>query len=440
VNTGIASIAGYLRSLGCEILVLDPRLEQLTTKQLAEQILAWTPDFVGYTAASQDICDAAEIAAEVKNARAGVVNVVGGYHASALPTQTLAEFPAFDIAVQGEGEIPFGQLVQGVPPEQVPGIAVRSEAGTPVLTHGDRPLANLDELPMPAWDLFELGRYPHPLLFECVRGCPYNCVYCFHAVGRQVRYKSPERALDEISYCYEKYGVRHMHLGTNGTWPLARQHCAEICEGILARGLKIRWRTSARTDLMDEELIALMRRSGCDSMDIGIESGSAEILRRCQKKTSLPETIRIVRACHEQGIEVELNFLVGLPYENQESMKETYDLVGKLRRYSTLANFALLMPFPGTAVYEMAMKHEGGLRIVSTDWRKYTKQAGRVLKYDHVSQDELEAWRAKLYRHYYFSLRKLFQVLRAPGARRLITPARLLFMLKTPFTSRQRKR
>ena len=202
---------------------------------------------------------------------------------------------------------------------------------------------------------------------------------------------------------------------------------------MLSRGLKIRWATSTRVDLVDPELLALMRRAGCDMIDFGIETASAEMLGLCRKGTSHEAIISSVEACHRLGLDVELNFLLGLPHESNETLKQTRDLVRRLRRFSTIANFHLLVPFPGTEVYEMALRNEAGLRIIHNDWRKYTVQRGGVLAYDNFSQEDLHAWQARMYRCYYFSFRKFLQVLRSPNAREMISPSRLLYMIRSMF-------
>lgn len=433
IHTGVASIAGNLRSCGWEVTILDPRLERLDAVEVSERIVALVPDYVGFTAITEEIHDAAEIAAEVKKRQPGIVNVVGGCHASALPAETLSQFSGFDVAVRGEGETVFADIAQGVPLESIAEIAFRPAGGEPVFTAGHRTIAELDELPFPAWDLFDVPRYRPPMLLEFARACPYTCTFCFHALGRHVRYKSPERSLAEIEHLVEHYGIRHMYFSTNGTWPLARTHCEQICEGILARGLKIRWGTSTRVDQVDSDLLALMRRAGCDLIDFGIESGSLDILGSSRKGTSLEAAIKAVEACHKLGIDVELNFLLGLPHETNETLRQTYDFVRRLRRYSTMANFALLVPFPGTEVYEMALRNEAGLRIIDTDWRKYTKQRSGVLAYDNLTQEDLYAWQARMFRCYYFSVGKIIRVLRSPNARELFSLTRLLYMLKSLF-------
>lgn len=432
ISIGIASIAGYLRSLGHDVIILDSRLELLDTKALARKIVASEPQYVGYTAFTEEIFDAASIADEVKKCDSKIINIIGGCHVSAIPEDTLQEFPAFDIAVVGEGELPLGRILAGESWNDIPGVVTRDKAGLPVVSPGNRIVPQPDNLPFPAWESFAIKQYRTPLFVELARACPFQCTFCFKTVGRQVRYKSPERILDELEYCVKRLGISHLYFSTNGTWPLAREHALCVCDGILSRNLKIRWSTSTRIDCIDQELLALMRRCGCDFIDFGIESASKEILRVSQKQTSPEMFEQVIRQCHELGFDIELDFLLGLPQETPETLGETYNFIKKIRNYSTIANFAVLIPFPGTDIFSMALRGENGLRLLSRNWRLYTKQTGVLMERDTLSSEELRRWQAKMYRAYYLlSLKKPFQILMSKNARELISLNRYLSLFKS---------
>ena len=432
ISIGIASIAGYLRSLGYDVVILDSRLEALNAKALARKIVAFKPQYVGYTAFTEEIFDAASIAAEVKKCDSKVTNIIGGCHASAIPEDTLQEFSGFDIAVVGEGELPLGRILAGESWNDIPGVVTRDKAGVPVISPGNKIVPQLDNLPMPAWDSFAIKQYRTSLFIELARACPFQCTFCFKTVGRQVRYKSPERILDELEYCVKQLGISHLYFSTNGTWPLAREHALRVCDGILSRKLKIRWSTSTRVDCVDQELLVLMRRSGCDFIDFGIESASKDIILTCKKQTKPELFEQVIRQCHELGFDIKLDFLLGLPQETPETLGETYNFIKKIRNYSTIANFAVLIPFPGTEIFSMALRGENGLRLLSKNWRLYTKQTGVLLERDTLSTEELKRWQAKMYRAYYlWSLRKPFQILMSKNARELISLNRYISLFKS---------
>jgi len=429
-QVGTASIAAFLRERGCDVHVLDARLHKDTAETLAARVAGLKPAYVGMTAITEEICDAAAAAEAIKRRDHAITTVIGGPHATALSTQTLEEFDAFDVAVAGEGEIPMAELAGGRPMHAIRGIAYRGENGEPVATPPHEQTVPLDDLPLPAWDLFALHRYQAPVSVEFLRGCPFACSFCFRIHDRQVRYKSPARVLDELEYLARAYPVPEWYFSSNGSWPLGRRHATEICEGILSRGIRMRWCTSTRVDIVDEPLLALMQRAGCTFIDFGIESGDACLLGQSGKGTDPGQAEAAIKTCYRLGIETELDFVIGLPYETPQSLEKTRQLAIRLRPYSTLANLAIFVPFPGTRACEMAERSEGGVRVRTTDWREYTKQMGCAITHDAFPDGGLTRYQGRLYLTYYLgSPRKVLQLLRSRNGRRVLDVRRALQLL-----------
>ena len=419
LRIGVASIAAYLRSKGHDVFLFDPQAENLEAGEAADKACSFRPDYVGLSAYTHEIHDAAEIARRIKERIPQTVVVVGGYHPSGMPEETLAEFDSFDIAVYGEGELPFEEIAAGRPLAEIQNIAFRDADGPIRLNEPRTEHISLDALPIPAWDLYQLDKYRlFNMQVESVRGCPYGCLFCLKARGAKVRYKTPGRVLDELEQVIARYGLRRIFLGGNGSFPLDRQHALDICNGIIARGLDIEWITGARIDVLDDELLAKMRQSGCYYIDIGTESGDPEILKKCGKGFDPDAAERAVKACHKAGIETELNFVLGLPGETRASLRNTLKFANRLRMHSTLANFAMLTPYPGTTVYEMASRNEGGMRLKTRDWRQYLKFVGDIIEYDHFKPGELAHIQARMCLSYYFgSPFKIFQLLNSKVAK-----------------------
>ena len=416
-------------------MILDPQADGSDLQQIAEKIRQTEPDLLGLSAHTEEINDAAEIAEAVKESRPETATVIGGYHVSALPSETLAEFGSFDLGVVGEDEFPLLAIAEGKAPRETQGIVFRDDHGKIVRNETGDELPSLANLPLPAWDLFDLRAYGNLLPVEMVRACPFSCPFCFKgATGRRVRYKPPERVLDEIGHLVRVHGVREFFFASSGTFPVDRDHAIAVCKGIIERGSRIRWFTGTRVDLVDEELLTLMKQAGCFGINFGIESGDPDVLEHCRKGITLDLAERAVKLCHGLGLETELGFILGLPGETRQSLENTRRFAARLRPYSTLANFAILTPFPGTQVYDMALRNQGGLRIKTTDWRAYSKQAGEALLHDNFAEGELKRYQAKMYLSYYFgSPRKLVSSLFSHTASGLRDPRRVLSLLKNLF-------
>lgn len=422
---GIGTIAAYAREKGFEVAVLDPQAPKMSRETLVQQILARKPCFLGFSAYTEEINDAALIAADVKQQAPETVILVGGYHASALPRQTLEEFAPFDITVIGPGEETLAEIAAGQSLETVNGIAYRAATGEILQNPPRIPSVLLNDLPFPAWDLFALDEYRKGndasiygfyLPVEPVRSCPFGCVFCFRNLGPKISEKSPARVLAELQHNISAYNTDSFWFHV-GCFPLKRNHCVEICEGILREKMDIRWSSFTRVDLVDRELLTLMKRAGCESLNIGIESGSEEILKECSKGITPDRAVQSVKLCKEAGIRPTLNFIIGFPQETPETIKATKRLAHRLIPYAESINFAIMTPFPGTKVYDLAVRNEMGLSLRSTNWSDYGKQAGLALGHARFPDDQLRTYQARLYLSCYlrmpWRMLKLFSFARA---------------------------
>lgn len=431
LRVGVASIAAYLRSRGHDVTLLDPEVSGMNAQAIARRVCEFSPDFAGMPAYTEEIDDAAAVAGEIKKLAPSIVTVVGGYHVSALPLETLEEYPSFDLGVVGEGEGPFADLVSGMPLQGIAGIVWRQPHGGVCFNESTRDLLDLDKLPPPSWDLYDLDKYGDTSLpVELVRACPFNCPFCFKALGRSVRYKAPDKILAEIEATYIKRGIRRFFFVSSGTYPVSREHGLDVFRRIQARGLKIIWNTGARVELLDEELLRAMKESGCWLVNVGVESGDPEVLSRCGKTSDLSRVETVLKLCAQVGIETEANFILGLPGETRDSVRRTGEFVRRIRDLATIANFAVLTPYPGTQVFKMAVNGEQGLGLRTREWRAYTKHSGSVLRHSSFTPEELRELQMQFYRMFYLSsLRKILQLLRSRSGRELLSVRRVFTLL-----------
>ncbi|MEI8175832.1 MAG: radical SAM protein, partial [Candidatus Omnitrophota bacterium] len=381
LRIGVASVAAVARAAGADITVFDPLAYEATLEETARYIVDLQPQYLGLPAYTEEINDAALIAERVKEMSPQMIVIVGGPHATALPARTLDEFKVFDYVVVGEGEMSFTDIISGRAPAKIPGIAYREPDGS-VIVNGAPSHVDLDTLPLPAWDLYDLSRYAF-VPIDTIRGCPYSCVFCHRATGSAVRYKNPHKIVDDIEAIKKKNPDARFALVGGGSFPLRRDHAVAVCQEIIGRGLTVPWVTATRVDLVDEELLSLMKESGCYDIALGIESGDPAILAGCGKRTTPELAEQALMMCKKIGIGTELNFILGLPGETKESLLKTRDFALRMEAYAERINFAILVPFPGTAIYEMALKRQGGISIATNDWTKYAKQGGLAITHEN---------------------------------------------------------
>lgn len=228
-------------------------------------------------------------------------------------------FNLFDFGVIGDGEITFLDLTKRIlQGERVKGLFA-----------GKR-VKDLDLLPFPARHLIDLTKYYdeyygyHFATVHTTRGCPFNCVFCSNPVtGREVRFRSPKNVVDEIEYVMAKSKAKYI-LFTDDTFTLNRKRSVILCNEILRRGLRISWGCETRADLVDESLLRLMHKSGCQLIAFGVESGNEELrMKVIRKRITNGQLFRAFRICHKLKIETAAYCMLGFPSETKQKMYET---------------------------------------------------------------------------------------------------------------------
>jgi radical SAM superfamily enzyme YgiQ (UPF0313 family) len=280
-----------------------------------------------------------------------------------------------DVVVLGEGEETLVDLTRTVDGarnlDPVNGIAYR--VGSEVRTTAKRKvIKNLDALPVPARHLLPLGRYRAlgmPISMTTSRGCPYKCIFCVgrKMVGAKVRYHGIARVVAELQNL-AKLKFHQINIADD-LFTANQNHCLAVCEEILKRNLEINWTSFARVDTVSEKLLSRMKAAGCTAVSFGIESANPDILKTIKKGITVEQIRNAVRICRRVGISPYASFILGLPGETPETIKETTDFAANLQQEGLAYGFHILAPFPGTEVREK--KDELGIRILTDDWSKY---------------------------------------------------------------------
>ena len=345
---------------------------------------------------------AAEIARRLKK-HSGAPIVVGGAHVNAVGERALAECEAFDYACVGEGEHVVVELAdhlgRGADPATIAGLAWRDELGT-ALRAKPRPYPrSYDELPFPAWDLFRLGNQV-PILTH--RGCPFRCTFCGHNSGFQPRYRSPANVLAEIDHVVAKYSPEVIRF-EDETFGLNSSRTKKILAGILERGLQHRVRFSAQTrvDKIDEQFIDLLRDANFETLELGVESGNAEVLERVQKGIRLDQVERAVGLAKSRGLRVWCKFILGHPHETRATLRDTISFIARLN--PDQLSVSIHDAVPGHADLRHGDQGGGGYRLLAGDWQSFDKYSAGVLELEGVSLATLKRLQIWSYAWLYLS-------------------------------------
>ena len=439
-HLGIAYMTAILKREKYEVHIIDAIAERLSKPTLLNKITEIRPDVVGLTASTQQIYDAAEIAKDVKKISSEITTVIGGYHASALPEQTLKEFNSFDYLVYGEGELTLPELLKAIANNNsstlrdIKGIAYRIV--DKIVVNPPRPYLDVNSLPMPDFDGFNLALYKPAALDPNIhtffrkhkykelpvmtsRGCPYHCIFCFRLQGSNVRYRSIKSVVDEIKRDIEVYHVNLIAF-LDETFTVNMKRTEALCDELIKSGLnkEVKWGCETRCNLVNEALLKKMKQAGCSYIGYGIESGEQKILDRATKGLKIEEIKNAVKWTKQAGIRVFANFIIGLPYDTVDSINKTIEFAMDID--PDVVTFAILTPFPGTDLIDMAKKGEGGLKIISYDWRDYQKQVGRTLELSQVNRKMLERLQRKGYIRFCIRPKRCINMLKIVGLRAII--------------------
>ena len=370
----LSYIAAVLEKNGVEVKVLDLLVSQYSEEKLHRCMAEVRPEVVGITAVSMDYHAASNILKLCKRFDENAITVIGGPHVTFCAEQTLREAPWIDIVVRGQGEYTMLDIVSGKKLAEIEGLVFREGDG--VVTTGDRPWTeNLDEIPFPARHLFPLSKYRAfnaGIALITGRGCPFNCIFCagHRMTGRRVRLRNAKLVVDEMQMLQE-LGFNEVRI-EDDLLTLNHAHVYAICDEILSRGLEIKWSAFSRVDTVTKELAKKMKQAGCLGLVFGVESGNQEILDRVKKKITLKKVEQAVALTKETGMRAVTSFILGLPGETKETMRQSYELANRLNAPYSLH---VLAPFPGTEVREKAPEY--GITILTDDWSKY--DANRVI-------------------------------------------------------------
>lgn len=401
---GLAYIASYLNSKGLICNVIDGKFSRFKLEEVLYWIKNSRPDLVGFTAMTHEVSQANTIAMAVKLLFPNVVTVLGGPHATALPEKTLEEFNYFDIVVSGEGEITFYELVRALDSRSslssIKGLSYR--LGSAIVKTEKREFnTNLDKLPFPAWELYSRSKVYSVIT---ARGCPNACNFCMRVLGSRVRGRTAENILEEVEKDIEVFGARYIHF-LDETFGADKVFVHELLDLLISRNIqnKIKWDATTRVSIGDYELFRKMKAAGCDTVGFGIESGNETILKSSQKGISKSQSIRCIEQAKKAKLDTQSYFILGHPFETKSSIKDTIDFATKLN--TKTVSFSIMVPYPGTKVYDLAVSGQGNYRVISTDWKDYNKTLGESLELTNLSRKDLGKY--QLYAYLWFYLYNL---------------------------------
>ncbi len=366
---GILSIAAFLLIKGHEVEVHDCRgaVSRIGAEDVLSRVKSFNPDLVGFTSVTSGFLNAYRLTEEIKKTAPHVTIVFGGVHVSALRAKILGSYPAIDFLVTGEGEKAMAELAGGAKPVTIQGLVYREGSG--IRDNGLRnDLCELDSLPFPAYHklegfpkkfeaaLFNYPKAPSATIISS-RGCPYQCSYCDRSVYRRsFRYNSAEYLYEHMTFLKKEFNIRHVFF-YDDLFTFNRERIEKFCGLLLNKPLNMTFNCAVRVGHIDDELLTMLKASGCWMVSLGIESGAPEILARHKTNVDFNEMKTTVKRIQKSGLRAKGLFMMGLPGETEETIKVTSDFITDLELDDM--NMTKFTPFPGAPIYQSI--HEEGV-------------------------------------------------------------------------------
>jgi radical SAM superfamily enzyme YgiQ (UPF0313 family) len=358
VPTGLTYLHACLREAGYDSLLCN--FSGWSPPRIEKKLLNIKPDLIGISQWTHNRHSSLDLAFSCRRLFPESTIIMGGGHATFCYEELLEEGSPVDCVVTGEGELTLLELVERVAGktgwQDINGVAFRLD-GKVLVTERRAPLTNLDKLPLPTRYLehsIGLDMELQPEFIVTARGCPSACHFCSSPAfwGGKVRFRSAEAIVDEIIYIRDQFGLIYFSI-RDDTFTADRRRAIEFCSVLIDRRVNILWNCQSRVTAIDEELMFIMKRAGCECIQLGVESGSPRILQQLGKNIDPAQVEQACAIIRKVGINLSIYLISDIPGETAEELRQTIDLVRRI--HPDDGYVSPLAYYPGTRLFREAV-------------------------------------------------------------------------------------
>ena len=408
-------ISGYLKHHGIDCRVVDITLNdqirsdwfrankddcfRKVAEEIVRRVVAEECDILGVTCYSPEYQEVIRLVEMIKVRKPALKIVVGGVHPTLYPEHFVYEGSLFDFAVVGEGEQALLGLVRALRSgtdswRGVPGTCCLAADGkTMVVNPPAKVVDELDDLVHPDYSDLDMvyyttaspysirGVYVRGFYVTSSRGCPSSCTFCvsrrlrdYLGGGKAARLRSPQAIFSEIKNLREQHAIDSFYF-IDDLFTLKKSHVLEFCRLLLESGMNLVWGCSSKVNTVDEEMLMVMRKSGCLQIDFGVEKGSDEALASLKKGIRVEQVRKTFALCRRMGIRTFANMLVNTPGETEADLRDSLALLDEIK--PTVVSFNIFTPYPGCEIFE-----EVGGNITREDYPILMESPVELIKRD----------------------------------------------------------
>ena len=422
---GILYLAAYIRKcFDAEICLLDQRAENCSVDEVARRAIEFNADIVGIGLFTVYANTLPELTQAVRKGLPKALIALGGPHVSSFGAGSM-EGTAADVAVRGEGELPFEAIISarlaGSDFSHIPSVFWRDASGAIVSNPGLIPvIEDLDSLPFPAYDLLDVSKYwkdfsfgnlpPHRYVsMFSSRGCPRQCTYCHSIFGKRFRAHSAERIVAELKHYTQTFGITEVEF-LDDTFNHDAQRAILFADLMRKEGLRLKLGTpnGLQSHTLTEEVLDALVDTGLHQTSFALESGSPRIQKLIKKHLSIPKFIWCVEQAIKRRVLTNGNTIMGFPTETEEDLRATVDVVCESKLHTV--SFFTVVPYPNTELYEqLAVTHPEKLKKVRYWEKDFSVQP---VNFSDVPDAVLFSCQRKAWRRFYLNPNRLYRIVR----------------------------
>lgn len=404
INLGLAYLSACIEKRGIEIdsALLDLALDNADKNFVRQALRENTCDVYGISAFVTDYTFVEWLVGEIRLASPGSIVIIGGGLASSIP-QLVTENIGADYAFVGECEdtlpVFLEALEKNEEPPLLPGMFPKNASIPPPAERSFGVVHDVDSLPFPHRDLFDMegyfrnqdkdsesGRF---LTIIGSRGCVFSCVFCERTYRGNYRLRDPEKLIEEIKMIISRYGNCHLTF-LDELFVFNNKYISDFCSLLKRENISITWEANTKPGYIDRKLLERVARAGCLRLGIGVESGSQKILDKINKRMKLDQIYQSLKDIKAVGIEPLLSFIIGLPGETGDTLRETRDFCLRIKEFNPLPfSFYFVQPYPGTRLFDYMVK-EGYMKDdLESFIRSLSYRMDLAVNFTSLSDEEL---------------------------------------------------
>lgn len=378
---GLAALSSFLKFHGYQVKMIDMLVDATSASDLKAIIEKYMPDVIGISASYTDSINTTYKITKYLRKLSNAILIAGGVHVTFNPEEALKN--GFDYVIKNEGESTLIELLEYLKAESgyfrnIRGLVYKKD-GYPFKNPPRDFITGLDTLPFPDLLSFNLTQYVTPLSIITSRGCPGDCIYCASRAmsGKKYRMRSAESVFSEVYYfssrilndnrLYKSYLAIY-----DDTFTVSRKRLVKFCSYMIESKLNIiPWKCESRIDILDEEIIQLMKEAGCFAMHIGIESANQHIIDSLNKHISLSKVELVLSLLKKYNIKPLCSFIIGNHLDTTDTLRITKDFICHIiKNYGAQVAVSPNTPLPGTELNKNAEQYN--IRIHSNNWDDFS--------------------------------------------------------------------